>query len=85
MRIQRGDERPRQPQHALRNRDDCAAKELHGSRRGGERRAREDADARRRLARTTITTGGPVFREDGGRGKGDGGERGETVIQGERP
>ena len=60
-------------------------KSSRSSRRGGERRAREDADARRRLARTTITTGGPVFREDGGRGKGDGGELGETVIQGERP
>ena len=60
-------------------------KSSRSSRRGGERRAREDADARRRLARTSITTGGPVFREDGGRGKGDGGERGETVIQGERP
>ena len=52
------------------------------SRRAGEHR--DDAGARRRLARTTITTGGRVFREDGVRGKEDGGERGETVVQGER-
>ena len=58
----------------------------YGSRRGGEQRRVRHEDATPTTTTTTTTTGGgPVFREDGGRGKEDGGERGATVvIQGER-